>query len=138
LTKWLLVKFSINFWVFNKGIFDKMINPHLHHFVKKVILNKSIISFINLMSYLVICRFINLTAYFILATLFTYTVKPVYNGHSWELKKVAVWKRWLIKLRFRLVDNEINWPLLTGGHCLQVVVKSGLTVIVIGMALFKF
>ncbi len=58
------------------------------------------------------------------------TVKPVYNGHPWVLKKVAVWQRCLIKLRFRLAVYGSNWPLLTGGRCSQVVVKSGLTVYV--------
>ena len=57
------------------------------------------------------------------------TVKPVYNGHPWDLKKAAVWQRCLIKLRFRLVVGDSNWPLLTGGRCSQVVVKSGLTVL---------
>ncbi len=56
-------------------------------------------------------------------------VKPVYNGHPWDLKKVAAWKRCVIKLRFRLVVNETNWPLLTGGRYSQVVIKSGLTVL---------
>jgi hypothetical protein len=56
------------------------------------------------------------------------TVKPVYNGHPWAQKKVAVWQRCLIKLRFRLVVDDSNWPLLTGGRCSHVVVKSGLTV----------
>jgi hypothetical protein len=56
------------------------------------------------------------------------TVKPVYNGHPWDLKKVAIGQRCLIKLRFRLVVDDSNWPLLTGGRCSQVVVKSGLTV----------
>ncbi len=55
------------------------------------------------------------------------TVKPVYNSHPWDLKKVAVWQRCLIKLRFRLVVEDSNWPLLTGGRCSQVVIKSGLT-----------
>jgi hypothetical protein len=59
---------------------------------------------------------------------FPSTVKPVYNGHPWDLKKVAVWQRCLIKLRFRLAVDGSNWPLLTGGRCSQVVVKSGLTV----------
>jgi hypothetical protein len=59
---------------------------------------------------------------------FRHTVKPVNNGHPWDLKKVAVWKRCLIKLRFILVVNETNLPLLTGGRYSQVVVKSGLTV----------
>ncbi len=45
------------------------------------------------------------------------TVKPVYNGHPWVLKKAAVWQRCLIKLRFRLAINDSNWPLLTGGRC---------------------
>jgi hypothetical protein len=31
-------------------------------------------------------------------------------------------------LRFRLVVDDSSWPLLTGGRCSQVVVKSGLTV----------
>jgi hypothetical protein len=57
------------------------------------------------------------------------TVKPVYNGRPSNLKKVAVWQRCLIKLRLRLVVDNSNWPLLTGGRCSQVVVQSGLTVI---------
>jgi hypothetical protein len=56
------------------------------------------------------------------------TVNPVYNGHPWDLKKAAVGQRSLIKLRFRLAVDGSNWPLLTGGRCSQVVVKSGLTV----------
>jgi hypothetical protein len=52
----------------------------------------------------------------------------VYNGHPWNLKKVAVGQRCLIKLRIRLAVDDSNWPLLTGGCCSQVVVKSGLTV----------
>ncbi len=56
------------------------------------------------------------------------TVKPVYNGHPWDLKKAAVRQRCLIKLRFWLAVEDSNWPLLTGGRCSQVVVKSGLTV----------
>jgi hypothetical protein len=59
---------------------------------------------------------------------FTSTVKPVYNGHHWDLKKETVWQRRLIKLRFRLAVDDSNWPLLTGGRCSQLVVKSGLTV----------
>jgi hypothetical protein len=31
-------------------------------------------------------------------------------------------------VRFRLVIDEQNWPLLTGGRCSEVVVKAGLTV----------
>ncbi len=31
-------------------------------------------------------------------------------------------------MRFRLVVDESNWPLLTGGHCSEVAVKAGLTV----------
>jgi len=42
---------------------------------------------------------------------FVGTFKPVYNGHSWDLKKVAVWKMCLIKLIFRQVVDELNWPL---------------------------
>jgi hypothetical protein len=48
------------------------------------------------------------------------TVKPVYNGHPWDLKKAGVRKRCLMKLKFRLVVNKTNWPLLTGGRYSQV------------------
>jgi hypothetical protein len=34
-------------------------------------------------------------------------------------------------LRFRLVANKTNWPLLTGGRYSKVIVKSGLTVIIL-------
>ncbi len=57
------------------------------------------------------------------------TVKPVYNGQPRDLKKVAVRQRCLIKLRFRLAVDDSNWLLLTSGHCSQVVVRSGLTVL---------
>jgi hypothetical protein len=57
------------------------------------------------------------------------TVKPVYNGNPWDLKKVAVLKRLLIKLKFRLVVDDSNWPLLTGDRYSEVVVKTGLTII---------
>jgi hypothetical protein len=33
------------------------------------------------------------------------------------------------KIRFRLVVNDSNWPLLAGGRYSQVVVKTGLTVL---------
>jgi hypothetical protein len=46
----------------------------------------------------------------------------VYNNHPWNLKKVAVLKRGLIKVRFRLVVDESNQPLLTGGSCSEVVI----------------
>ncbi len=59
---------------------------------------------------------------------FTITYEPVYNDHPRDLKKAAVRQRCLIKLRFRLAVDGSNWPLLTGGLCSQVVVKSGLTV----------
>jgi hypothetical protein len=49
-------------------------------------------------------------------TVFESTVKPVYNGHPWDLKKVAVGKRGVMKVRFRLVVDEPNWPLFRGGH----------------------
>jgi hypothetical protein len=58
-----------------------------------------------------------------------FPVKPVYNDHPWDLKKVAVGQRCLIKLIFRLAVDDSNWPLSTGGPCSQVVVKSGLTVL---------
>jgi hypothetical protein len=56
------------------------------------------------------------------------TVKPVHNDHPRDLKKVGVWQRCLIKLRFTLVVDDSIWLLLTGGRCSQVVVKSGLTI----------
>ena len=60
--------------------------------------------------------------------LFTNTVKPVYNGHPWDPKKVAVVQSWsvlqgfsikigikssLAKIRLAVVDM---WPLLRGGR----------------------
>jgi hypothetical protein len=53
----------------------------------------------------------------------------VYKGHPWDLKKTTIWQRCLIKLRFRLAVDDSNRPLLTGGRCSQVVVKSGLTAV---------
>ncbi len=47
---------------------------------------------------------------------FSNTVKTVYNNHPWDLKKVAVGKRCLIKLGFRLAVDESNRPLLRGGR----------------------
>jgi len=43
-------------------------------------------------------------------------------------KIVAVWKRGLIKVRFRLVVDVSNWPFLTSGRCSEVVVQTGLIV----------
>jgi hypothetical protein len=62
---------------------------------------------------------------------FHYTVKPVYNAQRPPLgpkKKMSVWKRDLINVRFRLVVDESNRPLLTGGRCSEVAVRSGLAV----------
>jgi hypothetical protein len=53
----------------------------------------------------------------------------VYNDHPCDLKNVVVGKKGLIKVRFRLVIDESNWPLQIGGRCSEVVVKVGLTVI---------
>jgi hypothetical protein len=52
----------------------------------------------------------------------------VYSSHPWDMKKAAVRKRCLIKLRFRLVVDKSNWLLLTGGCYTEVVVKAGLAV----------
>jgi hypothetical protein len=52
----------------------------------------------------------------------------VYNDHHWDLKKVAILKKGLIIVRFRLVVDESNHPLLTGGCCSEVAIKAGLTV----------
>jgi hypothetical protein len=38
---------------------------------------------------------------------------------------------------FRLVFDEANWPLLTGGRCSEVVVKAGMTVIRKDLRLLK-
>jgi hypothetical protein len=57
----------------------------------------------------------------------------VYNDHPWDLKKVAVLKKGLIKVRIRLVLNESNRSLLSCGQCSEVVVKAGLTVVLILM-----
>jgi hypothetical protein len=43
------------------------------------------------------------------------TFKPMYNDHPWDLKKGAVWKRLLIKFRFRLVVDDSNWSFITSG-----------------------
>jgi hypothetical protein len=48
----------------------------------------------------------------------------VYKNHPWEMKKVATCKRSLIKVIFRLVVVELNWPLLTVGNCAEVVIKA--------------
>jgi hypothetical protein len=60
--------------------------------------------------------------------LFASTVKPVYNGHPWDLKIVAVVHRWpllrvfsikvtiefdLAGLRLAVIDR---WPLFRGGR----------------------
>jgi hypothetical protein len=55
------------------------------------------------------------------------TVKPVYNSHPWDLKKVVVMQR--VFLKRSVVRKASDWPLLTGGHCSEVVVRSGLTVL---------
>ena len=52
--------------------------------------------------------------------------KLVYNDLGAE--KCGHLKEGLIKVRYRLVVNESNQPLLAGGHYSEVVVKSGLTV----------
>jgi hypothetical protein len=55
-------------------------------------------------------------------------VKPTNNDHSWDLKKGPFEKRALIKVSFRLVVDESNQPLLTGGCFSELVVKACLTV----------
>ncbi len=39
------------------------------------------------------------------------TIKPVYNNYPWNQKKV--------------MNDELNRPLLIGGRCSEVVVKAG-------------
>jgi len=69
-----------------------------------------------------------LLSWFFIYIILLSRVKPVYNGHPWDLKKLAVSKRCCLKLRFRLVFDESNPPLLKGGRYSKVVVKSSLTV----------
>ncbi len=45
-----------------------------------------------------------------------------------EFEKSAHLKECLIKVRFKLVADDSNQPLLTCGRCSEVVVKAGLTV----------
>ena len=63
------------------------------------------------------------------------TVKPVYNGHTWDPKKVAVVQRLRHKWSlFTVYQYKIfkhwgsSWPLQTGGRCSEVAVNTGLTV----------
>jgi hypothetical protein len=58
----------------------------------------------------------------------TFTVKPVYNGHPWDPKIVAVVHRWLlfrgfsikIAIKFDLAGLRLavvgRWPLFRGGR----------------------
>ncbi len=69
-----------------------------------------------------------------------YTVKPVYNGHPWDPKKVAVVQR--VAAVQGLVQNsrlsnstvsragDLGRSLLTGGRCSEVAASTGLTVCV--------
>jgi hypothetical protein len=59
----------------------------------------------------------------------------VYNGHPLDMKKSGRLKEVPDKLRFRLVVDESNQLLLTGGHYSEVVVKAGLTVQYNGLVL---
>ncbi len=56
------------------------------------------------------------------------TVKPVHKGLPRDLKKWPFDKGALINERFILAITKLYWPLLTGGHCSEVAVSSGLTV----------
>jgi hypothetical protein len=55
----------------------------------------------------------------------------VYNGHSWDLKNVAIMqrveKKYQWEVGFWLVIMASDWQLLTGGCYLEVVVRTGLT-----------
>ncbi len=63
------------------------------------------------------------------------TVKPVYNGHPWDPKKVAVAQSWpvftgfSIKIGIKVAWPDLGWPLLTGGRYSEVAVNTGLTVL---------
>ena len=53
----------------------------------------------------------------------------VHNGHPRDLKKRPFHRGALIKVRFILAVTKLYWPLLTGGRCSEVVVSSGLTIL---------
>jgi hypothetical protein len=64
------------------------------------------------------------------------TFKPVYNGHPWDPKKVAIVHRWFfcrgfsIKIGIKIsLAGLIVWPLLigAGGRCSEMAVIIGLT-----------
>jgi hypothetical protein len=57
------------------------------------------------------------------------TVKPVYNGHPWNLKNVVVMQGLSKKASFRLAVLASDWPLWTDGRYAEVVVRTGLTVL---------
>ncbi len=56
-------------------------------------------------------------------------VKPVYNNNSWDPSKVAV-VRCSDVTYLEVIWDALGsgWSLLTCGHCLEVVVNTGLTV----------
>jgi hypothetical protein len=62
-------------------------------------------------------------------------VKPVYNGHPWDLKIVVFVHRWPLfrgfqsKLLLNLIWPGLGWPLLAGGRSSEVAVNTGLTVL---------
>jgi hypothetical protein len=60
--------------------------------------------------------------------------KPVNNSHPWDPKKWLFKKGLLLtgfcyKLLSILENWGSGWPLLIGGHCSEVVVNTGLTVL---------
>jgi hypothetical protein len=57
--------------------------------------------------------------------IFANTVKPVNNDHPWDLKKWSLEECCLKNISGKKASG---WSLLAGGHCLEVVVKTGLTV----------
>ncbi len=59
------------------------------------------------------------------------TIKPVYNDHLWDPRKVAVVQRVVssINLSITFVCWDLGWLLLAGSCCSEVVVSTGLTVL---------
>ncbi len=71
--------------------------------------------------------------FFVLEVKSLYTVKPVYNGHPWDSKKVAVVQKWSLfrgwTVNIEKLGIKLVWPLQTSGCCSEVAIKTGLTVL---------
>ena len=60
------------------------------------------------------------------------TVKPVYNGHPWDPKILAVVDKWPLfrgfSIKIAIEFDLAGLRLTVVGHCLEVAVNTGLTV----------